>query len=204
MQPAAAAHSHADAPHQQVNLVRFGMITFLASEAMLFAGLIGSYIVLWVSQGKAFRPPEAAYWPVLLTGINTVFLVSSSATLHFAENNVVKGKPTAGWLAITVLLGAIFVGVQGYEWTHLKEHENLWFDKAGTYGSCFFTLTGFHGLHVAIGVLMLAITLLMSLMGRFTPHNHAFFECTALYWHFVDIVWIFLFAILYVVPRFLI
>jgi cytochrome c oxidase subunit 3 len=192
----AAAHTDA---HPKVNLARFGMITFLASEAMLFAGLIGAYIVLWISRGGEFRPPRVEHWPLLLTGANTVLLVSSSFTLLWAEKAMVKGESVLPGLGLTVLLGAAFVGVQAYEWTHLH-HEGLWFDSGHTYASSFFTLTGFHGLHVAIGVVFLAIALLMAAMGRFTPHNHAPLECASLYWHFVDIVWIFLFSILYVLP----
>lgn len=190
------------AAHPKVNLARFGMITFLASEAMLFAGLIGAYIVLWKSRGPLFRPEHVEHWPVGLTGFNTFLLLASSVTLLWAERNVVKGKTAIPGLGLTVLLGAIFVGVQAYEWTHLKLHENLWFNTQGTYTSTFFTLTGFHGLHVAIGVLMLAIAFLMAAAGRFTPHHHTFMECAALYWHFVDVVWVFLFTILYVLPYF--
>jgi heme/copper-type cytochrome/quinol oxidase subunit 3 len=186
-----------------VNLARFGMLTFLASEAMLFAGLICAYLVLWVSRGAAFRPDWAESWPVKLTGMNTVILVASSFTLLWGEKNVVKGKSASLPLFITTAMGATFVCVQAFEWTNLKNHENLWFNTAGTYSSTFFTLTGFHGLHVAIGVILLAVSLLMSLAGRFTPHKHSFLECASLYWHFVDVVWVFLFSILYVLPLFL-
>ncbi len=197
MQAAAPIEAHA-----KVNLPRFGMITFLASEAMLFAGLIGAYIVLWKSRGPLFRPEHVEHWPVGLTGFNTFLLLSSSVTLLWAEKNVVKGKSAVPGLGLTVLLGAVFVGIQAFEWTNLKVHENLWFNTQGTYTSTFFTLTGFHGLHVAIGVVMLAIAFLMSAAGRFTPHNHTFMECASLYWHFVDVVWVFLFTILYVLPYF--
>lgn len=206
MQSAAAAAAPLET-HAKVNLARFGMITFLASEAMLFAGLIGAYIVLWKSRGALFRPEYAHHWPVGLTGFNTVLLLSSSVTLWWAEKNVAKGKNALLGLGLTVLLGAIFVGVQAYEWTELHEHK-MWFNMnghggdPGTYSSTFFTLTGFHGLHVAIGVVMLAIALLMAAAGRFTPHNHTFMECASLYWHFVDVVWVFLFSILYVLPYF--
>ena len=187
----------------KINLARFGMLTFLASEAMLFAGLISAYLILWISRGSAFRPEWAESWPVFLTGMNTVILVGSSFTLLWGEKNVVKGLSASLPLFITTIMGATFVGVQGYEWTNLKLHENLWFNTAGTYSSTFFTLTGFHGLHVAIGVLLLFSSLIFSLRGRFTPHDHSLLECASLYWHFVDIVWVFLFSILYVLPLFL-
>ena len=195
-------------PHHAptVNLTKFGMITFLASEVMLFAGLISAYLILWISKGSAYEPEwlkeESFRWPLLLTGINTVFLLSSSGTLYMAEQGVVKAKQYTGWLALTTLLGAIFVGVQGYEWTHLY-HEHIWMGTGGTYTSNFFAITGFHGLHVSIGVLFLAITTLMAAAGKFTPHRHDFLTCVSLYWHFVDIVWILVFTIFYILPRFI-
>lgn len=209
-----AAANPADSHPPQVNLTKFGMTTFLASEAMLFAGLISAYLILWISQGKAYRPEVLAHenftWPLVLTGINTIFLLSSSGTLWFGEKAVLKGKSgtVTFWLAITTLLGAIFVSVQAYEWHHLWS-EHVWFNSAGngghstTYNSSFFTLTGFHGLHVFIGVVFLAITTLLSAAGRFTPHRHDFLTCVSLYWHFVDVVWIGLFTVMYIVPYFI-
>ena len=195
----------------QVNLVKFGMITFLASEAMLFAGLISAYLILWISGGHHYKPEwlhtgeyaeHPFTWPLLMTGINTVFLLASSGTLYLGEQAVVKGKSLTGWLALTTLLGAIFVSVQYVEWTHLyKEH--IWFGTGGTYTSSFFTLTGFHGLHVTIGVVFLAITTLMAAVGKFTPHRHDFLTCVSLYWHFVDVVWVLLFTVMYILPYFI-
>ena len=201
-----------DHPHHAptVNLTKFGMITFLASEAMLFAGLISAYVILWISKGSAYEPEwlktgEYAAnhfsWPLFWTSINTLILFSSSGTLFMGEKAVLKGRGTTGWLALTTLLGAIFVTVQVFEWTNLY-HEHIWAGKAGTYSSSFFALTGFHGLHVTIGVLFLAITTLLSAAGRFTPHRHDFLTCISLYWHFVDVVWVLLFTIMYIVPYF--
>lgn len=187
-----ASHFHA----AKINLPRFGMLTFLASEAMLFAGLICAYVVLRTSMGHGYRPEDAPHLPKLLTTINTVFLITSSFTCILAERQVVRGIRPTFWLLVTTALGALFVGIQAYEWTHLY-HEGLWFDKSGVYGSNFFVLTGFHGCHVAIGVFMLAICTLMSFFGKFTAHHHTMLECTSLYWHFVDVVWIFLFTIVY-------
>ncbi len=205
-----AALPHASVPsdpthasHPQVSLARFGMMTFLASEAMLFAGLIGAYIVLRISQGHAYRPEDAPKLPWVMTGINTLILVSSSFTCVWAERKVLKGSNPALGLLVTALLGLTFVVLQGFEWTHLY-HERMWFDRAGSggpsvYSANFFTLTGFHGLHVSIGVLMIFIAFFMALAGKFTPHNHTFLEIASLYWHFVDVVWVFLFTILYLV-----
>ncbi len=189
----------------KVDLAKFGMITFLASEAMLFAGLISAYLILWISRGSEYRMgrfrDEHFTWPLLLTSVNTVFLLSSSATLYMGEKAVVKNKPITLWLALTTLLGAIFVSIQYHEWSELY-HDEVWFNTGGTFTSNFFTLTGFHGLHVTIGVVFLAITTLMAAAGRFTPHRHSFMTCVSLYWHFVDVVWILVFTIMYIVPYF--
>ena len=202
-----AAANPADVSHPpEVNLTKFGMLTFLASEAMLFAGLITAYLILWITNGHAYEPEwmrdEKFTWPLKLTGINTMFLLSSSVTLYMGEKAVLKGKSIVGWLALTTLLGAIFVSVQAVEWTRLY-HENVWFHTGGVYTSSFFTLTGFHGLHVTIGVIFLAISTLMAAAGRFTPHRHNFLTCVSLYWHFVDIVWVLLFTVMYILPYFI-
>ncbi len=176
---------------------KFGMIMFLASEAMLFAGLIGGYIVLRLSLPQ--WPLEGApHLPVLLTGINTVFLVASSFTLHFAEVQVKNGKSGLFLIFVTILLGSLFVGIQCYEWYHLH-HEGLWFNTHGVYGSSFFLMTGFHGAHVIVGVLLILWCFLRQVFTRcFTPAHHVALENVSLYWHFVDVVWLFLFAIVYI------
>jgi cytochrome c oxidase subunit 3 len=180
------------------------MIIFLISEGMLFAGLIAAYVVLRMSQSgfpwqenHAWPPGDSPHLPVLLTSINTIFLVSSSFTFHFSEVAVRKGKSGLGWLFLTIILGATFVAIQGFEWAHLH-HEGLWFDEGGIYGSSFFVITGFHGMHVAIGVLLIIWCFLRQALTRcFTPVRHVALENVALYWHFVDVVWLFLFTLLY-------
>jgi len=192
---ALAAH---DAPHNPPKLAIFGMTMFLASEAMLFAGLIGGYVVLRLSSPAWPPSPEYPKLPVLLTGINTVFLITSSFTYHFAEGAVKKGKSGLFWLGVTVLLGSLFLAIQAYEWTHLY-HEGLWFNKGGVYGSSFFLLTGFHGAHVAIGVLMILFAFFRQLGGAYTAQNHTYLILAGMYWHFVDVVWIFLYSVLYLI-----
>lgn len=192
---ALAAH---ETPHAPPRTAIFGMTIFLASEAMLFAGLIGGYVVLRLSSPAWPPSPEYPKLPILLTGINTVFLITSSFTYHFAEVAVKKGRSGLFWLFVTVLLGAAFLCVQAYEWTHLH-HEGLWFNKGGVYGSSFFVLTGFHGAHVAVGVLLILIAFLRQLGGAYTPQNHTYLILAGMYWHFVDVVWIFLYSILYLI-----
>jgi len=188
---------HASAPPATC---KFGMIMFLASEAMLFAGLIGGYIVLRLAQPEWPIPladGRVVHLPWLLTGINTVFLVASSFTLHFAEVSVKKGKSGLPLIFLTILLGSLFVGIQCYEWWHLH-HEGLWFNTGGVYGSSFFLMTGFHGAHVIVGVLLIIWCFLRQVFTKcFTPAHHVALENVSLYWHFVDVVWIFLYAIVY-------
>ncbi len=178
------------------SIVRFGMLTFLASEAMLFAGLIGAYIVLRVSQGEAYFPTGFVKLPVRETFIATIVLVASSGTCHWADTLVAKGKRGTWALFLTIVLGSLFLANQANEWMHLK-HEGMWFNTMGTYASNFFVLTGFHGLHVFIGVLLLIASWVLSLLGKFDGSNHNFLMCASFYWHFVDIVWILVFTIIY-------
>ena len=206
--------AHHDESEHRPGLARFGMLVFLASEAMLFAGLIGAYIVLRIGEGAGWVPEGApnigiTFPPNFMNVVmllNTVILVSSSFTYHWAEAAIKKGQSGLGWMVVTSLFGAIFLGVQAYEWLHLK-HLGMWFDTYGVYGSCFFVLTGFHGLHVFIGLLFVIGAMFRSFkremaLGRgesLSGEVETFEECTGLYWHFVDVVWVFLFAILYLV-----
>ncbi|HKM57643.1 MAG TPA: heme-copper oxidase subunit III [Chthoniobacterales bacterium] len=190
------AHLHPGGP----NIVRFGMFTFLASEAMLFAGLICGYMVLRGGAGNGWQMPEALKnaETMIKTIIATLCLISSSFTLHFAEARLIqRRKGGVGLLLLTIVLGSLFLTNQALEWINLH-NEGFWFNSTAIMGSCFFVLTGFHGMHVFIGVLLLIATLFKSLGGEFSPQRHGFLECTGLYWHFVDIVWVFLFTILYI------
>lgn len=206
MSTAAITHEpHAGHTGAPPAVAKFGMIIFLLSEAMLFSGLLGAYFILrWTQNGFPWQPEHAwppgsttPHLPLLLTSINTVFLVASSFTFHFSEVAVKKGRSGLGLLMATILLGSTFVGVQCYEWQHLY-HEGLWFNSGGVYGSTFFVITGFHGAHVAIGVLLILWCFLRQVSTRcFTPQRHVALENVALYWHFVDVVWIFVFGLLY-------
>ena len=195
---ALTAHDNPSDHHASQRTAVFGMTIFLASEAMLFAGLIAGYIVLRLSSPAWPPSPDLPALPVVLTGINTVFLIASSFTYHAAEVAVKKGKTGTAWLFITVLLGTLFLCIQGYEWYHMH-HEGLWFNTGGAYGSSFFVLTGFHGLHVLVGVLMIAWALIRQLGGAYTAQSHTYLILAGMYWHFVDVVWLFLYSVLYLV-----
>jgi cytochrome c oxidase subunit 3 len=189
-----------EVPRVGPNVVRFGMLTFLASEAMLFAGLICGYMVLRSGAGPGWQLPEALKggYTLIKTAIATGLLLSSSVTLHFSESRLIRQTRGGKMLLfLTIVLGSLFLANQADEWKNLF-HEGFWFNTAGIMGSSFFVLTGFHGMHVFIGVLLLLSTLIRALMGKVTPARHGFLECVGLYWHFVDVVWIFLFTILYI------
>ena len=133
-----------------------------------------------------------------LPALNTIILLSSGVTVtlahHALKHNSRKGL--IGWLFATVALGVTFLGVQGFEFHHAYTELNLTLGS-GAYGSTFFMLTGFHGLHVTIGAIMLTVILGRSLRGHFTPQHHFAFEAAAWYWHFVDVVWLGLFIFVY-------
>jgi cytochrome c oxidase subunit III len=187
-------------PKAGPNVVRFGMLTFLASEAMLFAGLISGYMILRSGAGSGWLLPEGLKGGLTLvkTAIATLLLLSSSVTLHFSESRLIRQTRGGKFLLLlTIVLGSLFLANQADEWKNLY-HEGFWFNTAGIMGSSFFVLTGFHGMHVFIGVLLLISALVRAFMGKVTPSRHGFLECVGLYWHFVDVVWVFLFTILYI------
>jgi cytochrome c oxidase subunit 3 len=135
-------------------------------------------------------------WP--LPTINTALLLSSGVTLTIAHHALRAGHRarTALFLFVTILLGAIFMGFQAYEYHHAYTELNLKL-TSGIYGSTFFMLTGFHGFHVTMGAIMLSVVLYRVLRGHFTPEHHFAFEGAAWYWHFVDVVWLGLYVVVY-------
>ena len=135
-------------------------------------------------------------WP--LPTINTALLLTSGVTLTIAHHALLANQraKTIGFMWLTVLLGALFLGLQGYEYYEAYTHLNLKL-SSGIYGSTFFMLTGFHGLHVFVGTLMLLFITLRLQKGHFTPERHFGFEGAAWYWHFVDVVWLGLYVVVY-------
>ena len=176
---------------------KIGTWLFLGSEVMFFTGLIGAYIVLRFGQ-KDWPPPDQRL-NVPLTAINTFFLICSSVTLVWAMQSYQKNQPAKGTFGLlaTTVIGATFVGIQVYEYIELYSHGVR--PDADLFGTCFYTMTGFHGFHVFVGVLALAVLTVRGFLGKFGPRysQHAAIELTGLYWHFVDLVWIILFAIVY-------
>ena len=135
-------------------------------------------------------------WP--LPTVNTALLLTSGVTLTIAHHALIAGQrsKTVLWMWITVILGATFLGVQAYEYMHAYRDLNLKL-SSGIFGSTFFMLTGFHGFHVLVGMLMLLFITLRIMKGHFTPERHFGFEGAAWYWHFVDVVWLGLYIVVY-------
>ena len=181
-----------------ISNVILGMILFLTSEIMFFAGLFAAYFSTRAAN-KPWPPEEFAHIlnPFSLILVATAILVISSFTCQLAVWAIRRGDRT-GFIrniAITFVLGIVFLVMQAYDYM-------LLFDEgmtlgSGPFGTTYFTLTGFHGAHVFGGVLMLGVVLYRGLAGQFSAKHHDAVEAASLYWHFVDIVWIFLFSILY-------
>jgi cytochrome c oxidase subunit 3 len=204
---------------------RWGMSWFIFSEVMFFAAFFGAlfyarvFSVPWLGGAdeatNTFLWPEfAAAWPTAgpeelggpfeampawgIPALNTAILLTSGVTITWAHWGLKENKRsvlTYG-LALTVLLGVVFLGFQIYEYGHAYRDLNLTLES-GIYGSTFFMLTGFHGMHVTIGAIMLTVMLFRVLKGHFTAKHHFAFEATAWYWHFVDVVWLGLFIFVY-------
>lgn len=177
---------------------KVAMWVFLASETMLFGGLISSYLLY---RGKSVVGPYPHdIFNIPYTSVSAFVLLASSLTMVLALAAIQRGEDARFrvWILATAMLGMIFIGGQIYEFTTfaregLTLHTNL-------FGSTFFTLTGFHGAHVTIGILMLLTLASMSAQGRIGKQNNLPVELVGLYWHFVDIVWIVIFTVVYLVP----
>jgi len=206
---------------------RMGMFWFIFSEVMFFAAFFGAlfyarnmsvpwlggdsnnfftnlfiwdgYESTWPTNGPANVGGDYQYMgPFGLPLINTAILLTSSVTLTIAHHAIQAGKRSQmyAFLAATFLLGFIFVFLQGEEYIHAYQDLNLKM-TSGIYGSTFFMLTGFHGLHVTIGAIILLVIWLRAIKGHFTPRQHFAFEAAAWYWHFVDVVWLALYVFVY-------
>lgn len=177
----------------------WGMALLCATEGTLFACLIASYFYLAVGS-RRWPPPGIEVPKLLLPGMMTACLVLSSAVLHWAERGIrqgQRGRLTAA-LAGSIMLGAAFLALQAREYADKLKHFR---PQEHAYASLFYTITGFHGAHVAAGVLLLSYTLLRAARGHFTARDHVGVSVTALYWHFVDVVWLVIVISLYLSPR---
>ncbi len=193
-----ATHKHDHTMVVQIGL-RYGMALFIASEVMFFVAWFWAFFNAAIYPTEAMGgvwPPEGIElfnpWGVPL--LNTVILLSSGVTVTFAHHALRKNdnKGLIMWLWATVILGAAFTGFQAFEYM-----EAPFSISGGIYGTTFFMATGFHGFHVIVGTIFLAVCLVRSYKGHFTPDHHFGFEAAAWYWHFVDVVWLFLFTFVY-------
>jgi len=206
---------------------RWGMGWFIFSEVMFFAAFFGAlfyvrhYAVPWIGGEGAKEVTNSVLWPSFeaewptngpgnigggftsmapwgIPALNTLILLSSGATVTWAHWGLLKGSrgQLIFGLFATIALGFTFVGLQAYEYFHAFTELNLTL-HSGIYGSTFFMLTGFHGLHVTIGAIMLTVMFVRSIRGHFTADHHFAFEAAAWYWHFVDVVWLGLFIFVY-------
>lgn len=175
---------------------KLAMWLFLASECLLFGGLISTYMLY---RGRVARGPRPEnIYDIPFTSVSSFVLLMSSLTMVLAVSAAHRADwPRARtWLVATALLGSTFVGAQVYEFTTFYK-SGLGYTTS-LFSSSFYTLTGFHGVHVSVGVIMLMALVFMTLRGRISGDRAEVIELIGLYWHFVDIVWIFLFPLLYI------
>ncbi len=191
---AAVAHA-AHHAHGALERVKTGVWIFLASECIVFGSLIGTYLGLYGRSVSGPTPHEMLNVPV--TAIATFILLASSFTMVMAIAAIREGKvgATQGWLALTIVLGLVFLGFQAKEYMEFAA-EGLHFNT-NIFAATFYSTTGLHGTHVFIGALWLLGVLVNSLRGRVTKENAATVECAGLYWHFVDMVWMIIFPTIY-------
>ncbi|MDA1095698.1 MAG: cytochrome c oxidase subunit 3 [Chloroflexi bacterium] len=204
-------------PGMEVDNFKLGMWIFLLSEVMFFTGLIGSYVILRFAHPESFAEPGVVL-NVPLTAFNTFVLICSSVTMVKGFAAIQKGdqKGLQKWLLATIVLGTFFVGVQAVEYNLLSHEgfvpmaESYHAIARGAaegspmiggplYGATFYTMTGFHGAHVSIGVLALIFVWWRARKGAYTADSLGGVEIVGLYWHFVDLVWILLFTIVYLI-----
>ena len=206
----------------QVDLsFRWGMSWFIFSEVMFFAAFFGAlfyarvlsvpdlasidsrllwpdFSSAWPSAGPGFAGHFTPMAAIGIPAINTLLLLSSGATLTVAHWGLKEDKRGVLnlWLFLTIVLGVTFLGLQAWEYGHAYAELNLKL-TTGIYGTTFFMLTGFHGFHVTMGAIMLAVMLFRCMAGHFKPDHHFAFEAVSWYWHFVDVVWLALFIFVY-------
>jgi cytochrome c oxidase subunit 3 len=198
--------------------LRYGMILFIASEVLFFAAWFWMFFEMALFReartASAIEEVRTAWenWPPQgietlspwhLPLVNTLTLLLSGTTVTWAHHALQVGNRQSAKLALalTIVLGALFTAIQGYEYWHIL-HEHYFFNEESInsrlYPSTFFMATGFHGAHVLIGTVFLIVCMFRLMAGHFTPQKHFGFEAAAWYWHFVDVVWLFLFAFVYV------
>ena len=185
----------AEGGHEGRSVGWWGMLCLISSEAALFTYLIFSYFFVALNAEAPWPPPGS---PALeLASVNTAILLSTSGTLWLAERRLAIGNRASSIAlqGLTIALGVVFAALQTVEW-----HNKDFSITSHTYGSLFFTITGIHVIHVVVGLLMLSFVLLWTSLGYLDAQRRQPLSVGAIYWHFVDIVWIFIFSSLYLSP----
>jgi cytochrome c oxidase subunit 3 len=171
-----------------------GMLLFIISEIMVFGAFFTAYFFIRIAQGNPWPAPGTTL-PVEVAGVNTAILISSSFTIHWAQSSIAKGNRLglkAGMLT-TFLLGCTFLFIQ------INEYANIGFaPQDGAQQTIFYSLTGLHGAHVFIGLLLLLFVTIRSFRGHYTPEEHRGVEVPGIYWHFVDIMWLVVYTTVYI------
>jgi len=192
-------HEHHGPPQanrsSRVDPQMLGMLLFIISEIMVFGAFFTAYFFVRVVGGAEW-PAEGTHLPVAIAGVNTAVLVSSSLTMHWALESAKAGNRfglQAG-ITTTFLLGATFLFVQINEYVHVG-----FSPQDSAQGSIFYGLTGLHGAHVFIGLTLLAMVVVRSFRGHFTPAEHRGVEVPGIYWHFVDVMWVVVYTTIYVI-----
>jgi len=192
----AAANDHVTSTGLSDN--KLLMWVFLGSECLLFGGLISTYLIY--RSRFAAGPAPGDIFDIPFTSVSSFVLLMSSLTMVLALSALQRGdiRNNRLWLLTTALLGSLFIGGQVYEFTTFLR-EGLGYTTS-PFSSAFFTLTGFHGVHVSVGIVMLMSLYVSSLRGNLRRESAETVEIVGLYWHFVDVVWIFIFTVIYLVP----
>lgn len=191
-----ADHPHDDAPsQQQISNAKLAMWLYLASEVVIFASLLAVYIVFRANNPEIVQEVQDELG-IVLVSFNTFLLLTSSWAMVMGLREAQKNNPQglARWIGLTALMGAGFVALQGVEYTELA-HAGI--SISTEYGMRFYAPTAFHGAHVIVGVLWALRILMKARKGVYNAHNYLGVEIFGLYWHFVDVVWLFLFTIIY-------
>ena len=199
--PADVDHDHGHDPHATntgISNNKLAMWLFLGTECLLFGGLISTYL-LYKTRGNGEVLPTDIF-DIPFTSVSSFVLLMSSLTMVLALSAVARGEMDRGkaWLLVTAMLGGVFIGGQVYEFTSFYR-EGLGY-TTNPAASAFYTLTGFHGVHVSLGIVMLMSLWVAAQQGKLTQKNAETVEIVGLYWHFVDIVWIFIFTVIYLIP----
>lgn len=190
-------HDHEHVTSTGISNEKLAMWTFLGSECLLFGGLISTFILYKTRAADGETPHEL--YDILFTSISSFVLLMSSLTMVLAVSAVQRKDLRAmrGWLLTTALLGVVFISGQVYEFTEFL-NEGYGFTHSPAW-SAFYTLTGFHGVHVTLGIVMLLSTAALSLRGHVGSRNPEAVEIVGLYWHFVDVVWVVIFTVVYLI-----